>query len=314
MKWLDFKITNRCNNNCVYCGVSHDNVNSKELIPINIITETIKSAVSLGFTNFALLGGEPSIRENIEKLFTAFEGCKNVNVLIITNGLEFNEQLVHTAFSCGAGNVHMVQSFDSFVMPNYKHQNPDKILENISVMKKIAESYMNFEYKCGVHIHSVISRENYNDVYHLVNYFYEKDIDISLGLVCPSKFDNIEKPTEYNHFNFAELDIILRQLDMLEKEKKLDFANKVLYEYLQVYPFGKVNISKTCKAGKHHVIINADGEVFPCITQSYAKNTRYGNINNKGFDEIYKSMQNFICNDGFAPACWDHYLWNKMEG
>lgn len=311
--WLDFKITNRCNNSCVYCGVAHDNINTQELVSIDYITETIKSALKIGFKNFALLGGEPTIRENVEYLFSAFPNNTKANVLIITNGIIFNEKLINSAFSCGASDVNIVQSFDSFEIPNYKHQNPTKILENITKIQNIAKRYETKNLRRNVHIHSVISRENFTKIYELVNYFFQKEIDISLGLVCPSKFDNSEQVTEYNHFNFSELSNILNQFERLKIENKLNFANKVLYEYLELFPFGKVNIKEICKAGKEHIIINTDGEVYPCITQSYSKNKRYGNITETPFEIIYQNLQNFKCNEDFAPACWDHYLWNKLN-
>ena len=310
--WLDFKITNRCNNNCAYCGVSHDKIDEKELIPIDKIVDTVKSALKIGFKNFAFLGGEPTVRENVESLFSAFKECNDVNVLIITNGLFFNETLVRSAFSCGANNVNIVQSFDSFTFPNYKRQNPQDILSNIDKIQEISKEYITKDFNRGVHIHGVISRENYTKIYDLVNYFYEKNIDISLGIVCPSYFDDEEDPTEYNRFNFKELDIILNQFKLLKEDNKLNFANTVLYEYLQLYPFGKVSINEICKAGKEHIIINPDGEVYPCITQSYSRNEKYGNINDIPFDLIYKKLQTFVCIDDFAPACYDHYLWNKI--
>jgi MoaA/NifB/PqqE/SkfB family radical SAM enzyme len=311
--WLDFKITNKCNNNCVYCGVIHDKVIAEELVPMNKIKDTITSALRIGFTNFAFLGGEPTVRENVEDMFSAFQNCENVSVLVITNGLVFKENMVKAAFACCANNVNIVQSVDSFESPNYKRQNPQKIKENITRIQEIAKQYETTKHKRGVHIHSVISRENYTKIYEWIKYFNDNKIDISVGLVCPSKFDNAENPTEYNHFNFRELNIILRQFEKLENESKLNFANSVLYEYLQLYPFGKASINDICRAGKEHVIINPDGEVYPCITQSYARITKYGNIKHLPFELICKKFADFSCIEDFAPACYDHFLWNKLK-
>lgn len=311
--WLDFKITNKCNNSCVYCGVTHDKITAEELVPMDKIKDTIKSDLKIGFKNIAFLDGEPTVRENVEDMFSVFQNCENISVLVITNGLAFRESMVNTAFACGATNVNIVQSVDSFATPNYKRQNPQKIIENIERIQEMAKQYTTKYFKRGVHIHSVISRENYTKVYEWINYFYENNIDISVGIVCPSKFDNKQNPTEYNHFNFAELDIILSQFEKLKSENKLNFANNVLYEYLQLYPYGKVSISGICKAGKEHIIINSDGEVYTCVTQSYAKATKYGNINDTHFDLIYQKFINFFCSEDFAPACYDHYLWNKLD-
>jgi MoaA/NifB/PqqE/SkfB family radical SAM enzyme len=291
----------------------HDKITADELVSMDKITVTVKSALKIGFKNFAFLGGEPTVRENIEDLFSTFQNCENVSVLIITNGLVFRESMVRAAFACGANKVNVVQSIDSFESPNYKRQNPQKIIDNIARIQKIAKLYETTDLKRDVHIHSVISRENYTKIYEWISYFNNKNIDISVGLVCPSKFDNTENPIEYNHFNFKELDIILTQLEKLKNENKLNFANSVLYEYLQLYPFGKVSINEICKAGKEHVIINSDGEVYPCITQSYARATKYGNIKDKPFESIYRRFADFSCIEDFAPACYDHFLWNKLK-
>jgi molybdenum cofactor biosynthesis enzyme MoaA len=41
------------------------------------IVETIKLALNIGFKYIAILGGEPSVRENVEDLFSAFQECEN---------------------------------------------------------------------------------------------------------------------------------------------------------------------------------------------------------------------------------------------
>jgi len=312
-KWLDFKITNRCNNNCVYCGVKHDPPNSPELLSNTQITNALYDAISLDFTHFAFLGGEPSIRKNISKIFYPFKSAKHATVLVITNGLVFNENMYRSAFESNAKNVKIVVSFDSFYKPNYKKQNPEKILLNIKKIALIAEGYSSQDINRTVEIHSVISRENFNNFSKLVRYFKELKIDISIGLVCPSEFIKDGKPNQYNKFNFTELEIILKQFEKLQKDNLLNFANKTLFEYLQKYPYGNLNMSSFCKAGKQHIIINSDGEVYPCITESYRRNLRFGNISKDQFKKIYRSMLNFKCLSDFAPACWDHYLWNKLE-
>ena len=60
-RWLDFKITNRCNNNCVYCGVENDPLSAPEKLPFNVIKNTLVDAMEENFNFICFLGGEPSI-------------------------------------------------------------------------------------------------------------------------------------------------------------------------------------------------------------------------------------------------------------
>lgn len=311
--WLDFKITNRCNNSCEYCGVKHDKVNAPEILTVEEINQTIKEALNIGFDNFAFLGGEPSIRENITELFTSFSSQKRTNLLVITNGLVYNEEMYKAAFKSNASDVNIIQSFDSFNAPNIKNQKPEKILKNIERIRELSKEYIRTNLNRNVAVHSVISRENILDVYKLVEYFFNKQIDISLALVCPSEFVNTDFPQEYNHFNFKELEVILMQLRELKTNGMLNFANTILLEYLEKYPFGKIKMNTTCNAGKKHVIINPDGNVYPCITESYRRGLNYGNIKETSFSEIYKQMQSFVCENEFKSSCWDHYLWNRLD-
>ena len=240
-KWLDFKITKRCNNNCVYCGVRHDLPSYPEILSVANITDTIYDAIYLGFTHFALLGGEPSIREDIDKIFSPFEDCPPVTLLVVTNGLVFNERMYREVFGSGAGIAKIVYSFDSFKKPNYKHQNPERVLEDIERIREIAQEYNSNVLIRSIEIHSVISRENYREVSHFIEYFYDREIDVSLALVCPSEFVHDGKPKEYNRFTYEELNIIINQLRDLQNKGLLNFPNTILLEYLEKYPFGSWN-------------------------------------------------------------------------
>lgn len=311
-KWLDFKITNRCNNNCIYCGVCHDPPTHSETLSMVDIKNAISDAISLRFTHFALLGGEPSIREDIDKVFSVFENCRQVTLVLITNGLVFNERMYRALFNSGAGITNIVYSFDSFKKPNYKHQDPEKALKNIEKIREIVQEYNLDGLVRGIEIHSVISRENFHCFSDIVDYFYVKGIDVSLALVCPSEFVLDNYPNEYNHFTYEELGIILDQLRDLKKRRVLNFANTVLLEYLEKYPYGKLEMKSTCRAGREHVVINYNGEVYPCITESYRSGIQYGNIRKESFKYIYEKIRKFRCQSEFASACWDHYLWNRL--
>jgi MoaA/NifB/PqqE/SkfB family radical SAM enzyme len=310
-KWLDFKITNRCNNNCLYCS-NQDPLEYSEKIPSETIRNSISDALELSFTHFAFLGGEPSIRENVEQLFTPLHKHGNdvYCVMAITNMHFFNEQLYHSIFKSKSRLAQIVASIDSLKEPNYKNQNTVQTLQYLDQIQEIANHYSGYGQR-EIHIHSVISRENLHNVYDHVMFFLKKNIQVSLAIVEPHLLT--ENPTRYNEFSQKEINIIVNQLKKLETEGNLNWANKVLLNYIITYIIDGRKEGFKCTAGKKHVIIESDGYVYPCLTESYRRGLKYGNILNESFHTIYDNMKEFMCESAHHQTCWDHYLWTELD-
>lgn len=317
-KWLDFKITNRCNNNCTYCGVFQDPVESQDILSSQIISHTLSDALALKFTHFALLGGEPSLRDDFGEILRPLRsGHEFDTLMVITNMLKFNPNMCREIFKTNAKTAQIVASIDSLKAPNYKNQNPEVILAHVRKIQSIAEEYRHLGNR-KIEIHTVISRENLHSVKSHVSFFKEQDIDVSLALVEPfeinANFENVEsKKLKYNQFSNRDIQRIIQQLEHLDEENLLDWSNKVLKDYINKYRLNEINNYDGCTAGRHHVVIESDGHVYPCLTESYRRGLNYGNIMEERFRDIYDKMQSFSCRSSFKQTCWDHYLWNKLD-
>lgn len=312
-KWLDFKITNRCNNNCIYCGGKNDPPSAPELLTFNVIKNTLQDALDANFNYLCFLGGEPSIRRDIVNIIKIIEKAEDIHLRIITNLKIFRKEMYQALFNTKSCDAEIVASFDNFSYPNYKRVDPKTSMKRIELINNLARKYekkfQNGE-KRSISLHSVISRENYYKIGGFVEYFYDKGIDVSLGLVCPSIFT--KNPKTYNEFKKKDINSIIDQLNHLENQGKLNFANSVLRDFLKVYTFGEISHKSNCWAGKKQVIINSDGEVFPCISESYLSSKRYGNIINEHFRDILKELNDFKCSMTQTSACWDHFLWDRL--
>nr|MDO8117005.1 radical SAM protein [Candidatus Sigynarchaeota archaeon] len=310
-KWLDFKVTNRCNNKCTYCGVKQDAPCTPEKVTGDSIKETIRDAVAAGFSHFAFLGGEPSIRVDLPECLETLATAKSVeSAMVITNMLEFNESLYRAIFASAARHAQVVASIDHLSAPNYKHQDPVLTQQRIGAIASIANEYK-YLGKREVHVHSVISRENLGGIIDHVSHFSGRQIDVSLALVEP--FAIRSNARAFNEFSPAEIDGIVAQLDELERRGMLNWANKVLRRYIVEYRSIGASLRSECTAGHDHVVIESDGNVYPCLTESYRKGLRYGNIASERFGDIYRRMQGFRCESPFQQTCWDHYLWTKLD-
>lgn len=311
-KWLDFKITNRCNNNCIYCG-HQDTVEKPESIPWQNISDTLYDALGHGFTHYAFLGGEPSIRENLSEILKPLQITDSdsiESIMVITNMHKYNEKMYRDIFKAKSKHAQIVASVDSLKEPNYKNQKINKVLQYIDKIQKISIEYQHLG-KREVHVHSVISRENISCLYDHVKFFKGKNIEVSMALVEPFKI--IENPRKYNEFSYRDMQLILTQLDQLKRDGLLNWANNVLKEYIIRYIKKMECPIFECTAGLHHVIIESDGNIYPCLTESYTKGLKFGNILTNKFRDIYNKMSTFHCESAFKQTCWDHFLWTKLD-
>ncbi|MHA1269282.1 MAG: radical SAM protein [Candidatus Helarchaeota archaeon] len=313
-KWLDFKITNRCNNNCIYCGVKQDPPDFKDKLSADTISNALFSALNLSFSHFALLGGEPSLRKDFDIMLRPLQEGKRFDTLMgITNLLIFNDQMYEEIFKTNTNTAQIVVSFDNLNYPNYKNQDPKKILKYIGKIKEIAKNYSNLGER-KVHIHTVISRENFDHILDHVNFFNKMGIDVSLALVEPFIIVNSKtKDKGYNIFTYDEIKLIIDQLKSLDEQKNLSWANKILLKYIEKYLNREFYNTKICTAGRSHIIIESNGYVYPCLTESYPKGLYFGNIKQEPFEKIYNKMNSFKCEKKFYQTCWDHFLWTALE-
>lgn len=123
-KWLDCKITNRCNNRCTYCGVKQDSITDAEKVPCIHLRQTVQDAIDMNFTHFAFLGGEPSLRAEFPQIIEPLQNGHQVeSVMVISNMLYFNEQMIRAIFKTNSRHAQIVASIDNLHEPNYKNQN-----------------------------------------------------------------------------------------------------------------------------------------------------------------------------------------------
>lgn len=316
--WLDFKITDRCNNNCTYCFDKHINPKGKEKLDTKIIINCLNQSIESGFKNIALFGGEPSLRADLKNILDSLilPVVNDITLFFISNGINFKSDIISSIFGSKFKNVVYVQSIDSFKMPNYKNQNVKKTLDTIFTTKSLCDKYQNSFHERKVEIHSVVSRENINDIYHIVDFFHTHSIEVGLGLVTPSFFvETLDIEAEFNKFTFSEIESIIHQLELLESEQKLNPTNQLFRKFLELYPKGKTNTTKSCKVNTYKTMINSDGCVYRCLFESYLGVNSYGNILTDDFSEILKRIRND--NDKteciYKNSCWDYFTQHNKK-
>jgi radical SAM protein with 4Fe4S-binding SPASM domain len=96
LKDLDMEITERCNNNCLHCGINLPVDDSRALareLSTEAIEEILCEAASLGCLTVRFTGGEPLLRQDFEELYL-YARKSGLKVLLFTNATLMTPSLV----------------------------------------------------------------------------------------------------------------------------------------------------------------------------------------------------------------------------
>lgn len=169
-RFIMFKIIDRCNSGCIYCGYARQNhldidFRSSCALKTNEIIDVFDQASELGVDAIALNGGEPLLRNDIVELTETLNNRKILPILM-TNGtlLEGKWDALGEA-----GLKYIIISIDSLVADHYEFQ---RGISFISAMKGV-EAALQMREKYGdviIHLTAVLTRYNLEDMLPLLEY------------------------------------------------------------------------------------------------------------------------------------------------
>ena len=302
---LDLHVTNRCTTSCRYCCFSSNRKELPELSTDEII-KIIQDAVSLGCTHVHFTGGEPLLRNDIERLIS-FANSLGLEIRLQTNGMLLNHSKAESLKAAGL----------SSIMISLDADRPD---EHDS-MRGTGTWAMALEAICvardaglSVRVNSVITKVNWQRI-HQTALFIRK-----MGIVT------------YSAFYFSPIGCGSGVQDVwIEPEAYLDYWQKLTHELRQDPSLTEMDIViekgyaswkearnidirnfTGCGGGCQHtffkrdyLIIRCDGNVYPCIMGIDGESL--GNIHKQSLSEIYHSSSNWGSlkpfNDPFCRDC-----------
>ena len=312
-RWLDFKITRRCNNHgrkCDYCSVPVDPPSAPELLELTTVHQTLLDARSLGFDTFWFLGGEPTLREDAAELFDPLSDDTSVMLTVVTNGKQANAAMYEALFDTQARRACVQVSLDTLVHDNLKHVDPDSSLSLIADLSRLASDRSGPIHTCQVEVHTVISRENLDDFDDFVRSFGVRGIPVSLAMVCP--WTIVPEPVSFNEFTANELLAIANKIDGIDTGLDIDHFNRSVAEFIRaMLSPAERQMPRTCGAGLTHVVINGDGSTYRCMADSFKPETAIGNICRERLHTMLHRVPNAgTCVQG--PECFDGFAWDRF--
>ncbi len=173
--YVRLSVTDRCDLRCVYC-MSEDMsfVPREQLLTLEEMARVGKAFVGLGVNKIRVSGGEPLTRRDILTLFESLGALDGLNELTITTNGSLLEKYAQPLKDAGVSRINI--SLDSLKPGRFK-----KITRTGKLQKTLAgiDAALDAGFK-RLKINSVIMK-NYNldEVFDLVEYVRQRDMDIS---------------------------------------------------------------------------------------------------------------------------------------
>lgn len=278
LRVVEISLTDRCQCRCRHCFAA-----TQKPLPERdeLSTEEIKAIVDdlsqLGVTEVCFSGGEPLLRRDILEII-AFTHSKGLVARLITNGILLNEQMVNDLKHAGLNWCSLsIDSPKSEVHDTFRRYSGcyNKAVEGLKLLVK---------YKIPCSIITVARKE--------LLYSGELEQIVQMGQAIGVTVMRLNFPVPIGRF--INQDNQTLNLEEREKVRELLRYGNVVME--------APSEGTKCTAAVTKVNVLPNGNVTPCVFVPLS----YGNIREKRFSEIWKSMAEYnkqFKANGQCPMC-----------
>lgn len=285
---VSWTLTNRCNKKCFYCNLP--NISSKELTTKQIFS-IIDELAELGTQRIGFTGGEPLLREDIDKIIDYSHG-KGIFTGMVSNGSLVKKSIGKIK------NLDLLQlSLDGpeEINDNQRYKGSYKyVIDSIKVAKgKIPKVWLTY----------VLTKNNLNSIDFILDLAKQYNLKVFFQPVVDYRNCGLHAKTLFP--DEKEYKETIKKLILLKKKNKQIGNSKAGLEYLKNWPiYKKLN----CCAGKLLAHIYPNGDVYSCFNMDGKKPV---NCLSKGFTHAFKQLKLKDC-----EGCWTYaniemnYLFN----
>ena len=273
LKTVEIFPTMKCNSKCIMCSVSKYRIENKNELTIDDCKNISRQAEKLGAIAFSILGGEPTLRPDLEEIIEALNPKKFFIVMVTNSILLTKEKLVNLK---KAGLYSICLSLDN--LDKEKNDDSrgfkghfDKVMQTIGWAKEIG---------LIISISPVAFHNKLDDFERILKFAKKNGFVVGAGGV--------------GYVGKAEEEILLSK----------DECNQ-LREFLKKYSFLRFDWSLSyklkycCPAGKEKICITSTGDVVGCSMNPIS----FGNIREEELKTIWKRMNEFPQFKKDFPGC-----------
>ena len=258
---LRITITNRCNENCIYCH--HDGmVSSKDEMTPDEIYKISKIAKKIGVRKIRLSGGDPLVRKDIVEIVEKIASLDFKDISLTTNGVLL-EKYAKDLKDAGLDRINV--SLDTL--------NPDtyKFVTKMDYLNEAKTGILN-AVEVGLYpvkINMVIMKDiNQNEVKDMFEFCRENNMVLQLIELIESENCDEDKFNAEYHYPLDSIENKLSDMADDVRERKFMQGRKKYYindgEIEIVRP---VDNSKFC-ANCSRLRITPDGKIKPCLLRN----------------------------------------------
>ena len=258
---LRITITNRCNENCIYCH--HDGmVSSKDEMTPDEIYKICKIAKKIGVRKIRLSGGDPLVRKDIVEIVEKIASLDFKDISLTTNGVLL-EKYAKDLKDAGLDRINV--SLDTL--------NPDtyKFVTKMDYLNEAKTGILN-AVEVGLYpvkINMVIMKDiNQNEVKDMFEFCRENNMVLQLIELIESENCDEDKFNAEYHYPLDRIENKLSDMADDVRERKFMQGRKKYYindgEIEIVRP---VDNSKFC-ANCSRLRITPDGKIKPCLLRN----------------------------------------------
>ena len=258
---LRISITNKCNENCLYCHHDGMEKSTEEMTPDEIY-RICKIAKDIGVQKIRLSGGEPLMRKDIIEIVSKIASLNFKDISLTSNGTLL-EKYAKDLKDAGLNRVNI--SFDSLNPETYKKVTNKYLL--ISAKKGILKAVEVGLYPVKINM-VLMNRINENEVWDMFEFCKKHEIILQLIELMDSENCDDEKFSRDYHYNLDPISEKL--LSICDRVKTRDFMqNRKKYfidggEIEIVKPIDNSSFCANCT----RLRITPDGKIKPCLLRN----------------------------------------------
>ncbi len=261
---LRISITQRCNNQCVYChkeGEVQRANRSAEKMTAQEIVRIAKIAIGLGISRVKLTGGEPLMRKDLPEIIAGIAAVPGLRDLsLTTNGLLLGGDMAKKLRENGLRRVNI--SLPSLNPQTYRKLSGGKIEDALAGVRAAIEAGF-----CPVKLNMVVLKDvNVGDVPEMIEYAGRTGVVLQLIELDPINVS--DKYYSTHHRSLDELEAMLKE-KAVSVEQRPFMHNRLIYHL----PNATVEIVKPIENSDFcmhctRMRVTSDGKLKPCLMRN----------------------------------------------